>query len=106
MSLVIAVSSLSQLAVRRRDAGGFQGRLHPFLGDGAVGREIGRLGLVFLAEKRQMRLQLVVAGGKPFAPIGKSGPRLFAGIKEVRDEALVLGAEIAAAGLDRIVIGR
>src|ERR1700688_1665658 len=31
MSLVIAVSRLSQLAVRRRDTGGFKGGLHPFL---------------------------------------------------------------------------
>src|ERR1700747_3315673 len=52
-SLVIAVSSLSQLAVRRHNAGGFQGCLHPILGGVAVGREITGLGLVFLAEKRQ-----------------------------------------------------
>src|ERR1700728_2520576 len=44
MSLVIAVSSLSQLAVRRRNAGGFQGCRHPVLGSGAVGGEIARLG--------------------------------------------------------------
>src|ERR1700734_4065590 len=57
MSLVIAVSSLSQIAVRRRDAGGFQGCLHPILGDGRICCEIAGLGLVFLAKKRQMRLQ-------------------------------------------------
>src|SRR5580698_2291655 len=106
MSLVIAVSSLSQLAVRRRDAGGFQGCLHPILGDGRICCEIAGLGLVFLAKKRQMRLQVVVAGGKPLAAVGKGGPRFLAGIEKIRDKALVLSAEIAATRLDRIVIGR
>src|SRR6201986_4932136 len=62
MSLVIALSSLSELAVGWCDAGGLHGRLHPLLGAGAVGREIGRLGDVLFAQERQMRLQIVVAG--------------------------------------------
>src|SRR5579863_3627293 len=101
MSLVIAVSSLSQLAVRRRDAGGFQGCLHPVLGDGAIGREIARLGLVFLAEKRQMRLQVVVAGGEPLALVSKGAERFLARIEKIRDEALILNKDVVAACLDR-----
>src|SRR6266513_3831551 len=61
MSLVIAVSSLSQLAVGCCDAGGLHGGLHPLLGVRAVGREIGRLRGILLAQERQMRLQIVVA---------------------------------------------
>src|ERR1700728_358616 len=106
MSLVIAVSSLSQLAVRRRDTGGFEGGLHPFLGDGRVGCEIAGLGLVFLAEKRQMRLQVVIAGSKPFTPVAKGAEGFFTGVKKVGHEALVLDLLVAAALLDRIVIGR
>src|SRR3977135_2167834 len=60
MSLVIALSSLSQLAVGWCDAGGLHGRCHPLLGVGAVGREISRLRLVLLAQERQMRLQVVI----------------------------------------------
>src|SRR5271169_5168171 len=89
MSLVIAVSSLSQLAVRRCDAGGLHGRLHPFLSDGAVCRKIGRLGGVFLTEKRQMRSQIVIARGEPLAPVRERDGGFLAGIEEVGNKALV-----------------
>src|SRR3984885_7130446 len=104
MSLVIAVSSLSQLAVRRCDAGGLHGRLYPLLSVGIVGFEIGRLGLGLLAQKRQMRLQIVIAGGQPLAPVGKGGGRFLAGIEEIGDEALVLNLLVAGASPDRIVV--
>src|SRR5881227_4467702 len=70
ISLVIAVSGLSQLAVWRCNAGGLQRRCDPFLGLGAIGGEIGRLRRVLLAQERQMRLQVVIAGGLPFALVG------------------------------------
>src|SRR5882757_788271 len=105
MSLVIAISGLSQLAVWRCKAGGLQGRLHPLLGLGAVGGEIGRLRRVLLAQERQMRLQVVVAGGLPFALVGEGGDRLLAGVEEVRDEALILRAFVTVGRLDGIVVG-
>src|SRR6185312_16284539 len=105
MSLVIAVSSLSQLAVWRCNAGGLQRGLHPLLGLGAIGREIGRLRRVLLAQERQMRLQIVVAGGLPFALVGEGRDRLLAGIEEIRHEAFVLHPLVAVAGLDRLVVG-
>src|SRR6267142_6777323 len=67
MSLVIALSSLSELAVGWCNAGGLQRRLDPLLGLDAIGGEIGWLRRVLLAQERQMRLQVVVAGGLPFA---------------------------------------
>src|SRR5882757_2345637 len=67
MSLVM-LSSLSQLAVGRRDAGG---------------RKISRLGGVLRAQERQMRLQIVVAGRQPFAPVGEGRHRFLAGIEEI-----------------------
>src|SRR5216683_83207 len=82
MSLVM-LSSLSQLAVGRRDAGGFHRCLHPLLGVGAVGRKISRLGGVLRAQERQMRLQIVVAGRQPFAPVGEGRHRFLAGIEEI-----------------------
>src|SRR5882724_13204476 len=105
MSLVIAVSSLSEPAIGRRNAGGLHGSLHPFLGDGAVGREKGRLGLVLLAQKRQMRLQVVIAGRQPLAPVGECGVDLLAGIKEVGNKTLVLDPRVAVTRLDRVVVG-
>src|SRR5712671_6950945 len=104
MSLVIAFSSLSELAVGWCDAGGLHGSLHPLLGVGAVGREIGRLGLVLLAQEWQMRLQVVIAGSHPFAPVGECGGRFLAGIEEVRHEALILNLLVTAAGPDRIIV--
>src|SRR6202171_6544307 len=98
--------SLSQLAVGWCDAGGFQGRLYPLLGVGAVGREISWLGLVLLAQERQVRLQVVIAGGLPFAFVGKCRHRLFAGVQEVRDEAFILNLRVAAGGLDDPVVRR
>src|SRR3954464_14458125 len=92
ISLVIAISGLSQLAVWRCNAGGLQGRLDPLLGLGAVGGEIVRPRCVLLAEERQMRLQIVIAGGLPFALFGEGSDSLLAGIEEVRDEALILRA--------------
>src|ERR1700674_2991325 len=82
MSLVIAVSSLSQLAVRWCDAGGLHGRLHPLLGVGAVGCEISRLGLVLLAQERHTRLQIVIAGSHPLPPVVECGGRFLAGIEK------------------------
>src|ERR1700726_1244148 len=104
MSLVIAVSGLSQLAVGWRDAGGLHECLHPLLGVGCVGFEISRLGLVLLAQERQMRLQIVIAGSQPFAPVGERGGRFLAGIEEIGDKALILNLLVAAAGLDRIIV--
>src|SRR5689334_24467435 len=104
MSLVIAVSGLSQLAVWRCKAGGLQRRLDPLLGLGAVGGEIGRLRRVLLAQERQMRLQIVIAGGLPFALVGEGGDGFLAGIEEIRHEAFVLHPLLAAAGLDRFVV--
>src|SRR4030088_1088697 len=104
MSLVI-ISSLSHLAVGWCDAGGLHGRLHPLLGIGGVGREIGRLGLVLLAQERQMRLQVIIAGSHPLAPSGKCADRFLAGVEEVCDKALHLNLLVAAAGLDAIVAG-
>ena len=70
-----------------------------------VGCEIGRLCRGLLAQERQMRLQVVVAGRDPLAPVGEGGGRLLAGIEEIRNEALILNLLVAAAGLDRIVVG-
>src|SRR3954462_13195632 len=100
MSLVIAISSLSQLAVWRCNAGGLQGRLDPLLGLGAVGGEIVRPHCVLLAEERQMRLQIVIAGGQPFALVGEGGNRLLAGVEEVGDKTLILDLLVAARRLD------
>src|SRR5688572_23173020 len=105
MSLVIAVSGLSQLAVWRCNAGGLQRRRDPLLGLGAIGGEIGRLRRVLLAQERQMRLQVVVAGSQPLALSGERADRFLAGVEEVRDEALILDLLVAAAGLDRVVVG-
>src|SRR5665213_3628656 len=106
MSLVIAVSSLSQLAVGWSDAGGLHGSLHPLLGVGAVGREIGRLQPALLAQERQMRFQVIIAGGLPFGLAGERGHGFLAGIQEIRDETLILNLLVAAAGPDRFVIRR
>src|SRR3954451_14804228 len=57
ISLVIAVLSLSQLAIGRCDAGGFQGSLHPSLRTGAEGVQIGRFCLRLLAQERPGRAQ-------------------------------------------------
>src|ERR1700716_4021528 len=105
MSLVIVVSGLSESAVGWCHAGGLHRGPHPLLGFGAVGRKIGRLSGVLLAEERQMRLQIVVAGGLPFALVGEGGKRLLAGVQEIRDEALILHALVAAFGLDGVVVG-
>src|SRR5260370_29535026 len=106
MSLVIAFSGLSELAVEWCDAGGLHGSLHPLLGVGAVSREIRRLGLVLLAQKRQMRLQVVIAGSQPFAPVGERGGGFLAGIEEIGDKTLILDLLVAAARLDRVVVRR
>src|ERR1700761_3228412 len=106
MSLVIAVSSLSELAIRRRNAGGFQGCPHPVLGDVAVSREIVGLGVALLAKKRQMRFQVVVTRGQPLAMVGEGVERLLAGIEKIRNEALILRQDIAIADFDCLVIGR
>src|SRR5882724_13689352 len=105
MSLVIAVSSLSERAIGRCNAGVLHGSLHPFLGDGTVGRKIGGLGLFLLAEKRQMRLEVVIARRQPFAPVSERGGSFLTGIEEVGNKILVLDPRVVAAGLDRIVIG-
>src|SRR5260370_42373087 len=104
MSLVIAFSGLSELAVEWCDAGGLHGSLHPLLGVCAVRREIGRLGLVLLAQERQMRLQVVIAGSQPFAPVGECGGRFLAGIEEIGDKTLLLNLLIAAADPDSVVV--
>src|SRR5258707_4128580 len=52
-----------------------------------------------------MRLQIVIAGGLPFALVREGGNRLLAGVEEVRDEALILRALVEAAGLDGVVVG-
>src|SRR6202163_1926535 len=104
MSLVIALSSVSQLAVGWSDAGGLHGRLHPLLGVGAIGPEISGFGLVLFAQERQMRLQVIVAGSLPLALAGKGGDRFLAGVEQIRDETLVLNLLLAVAGLDLIVI--
>ncbi len=51
-----------------------------------------------------MRLQIVIAGSQPFAPVGECGGRFLAGIEEIGDKTLILNLLVAAAGLDRIVI--
>src|ERR1700712_218570 len=84
ISLVMR-SSLSELAVGWCNAGGLQGRLHPLLGVGVVGREISGLRLVLLAQERKMRLQVVVAGSQPLTPIGECGGRFLAGVEEIGD---------------------
>src|SRR5882757_2348242 len=104
MSLVIALSGLSELAVGWCNAGGLHGRFHPFLGVGAVGCEISGLGLVLLAQERQMRLQIVVAGSHPFPPVGECGGRFLAAVEEIGDKILVLDLLVAVARLDLIVI--
>src|SRR5712675_1398624 len=106
MSLVIAFSSLSELAVGWRDAGGLHGSPHPLLGVGAVSREVGRLGLVLLAQERQMRLQVVIAGSHPLLPVGECGGRFLAGIEEIGHKTLILDLLVAAADLDRVVVRR
>src|SRR5882757_7936341 len=105
MSLVIALSGLSELAVGWCNAGGLHRRPHPLLGFGAVGRKIGRLCRVLLAQERQMRLQIVIAGSLPFALVGEGAQRLLAGIQEIRDEALILHALVTACDLDAVVVG-
>src|SRR6476469_3513821 len=104
MSLVIAVSSLSQLAVWRCNAGGLQRRPDPLLGLGAVGGEIGRLRCVLLTQERQMRLQVVVAGGQPLALSGERAECFLAGVEEVGDKTLVLDLLVAAGSLDLLVV--
>src|ERR1700709_1274377 len=105
MSLVIAISGLSQLAVWRCNAGGLQGRLDPLLGLGAVGGDVVRPRRVLLAQERQMRFQIVIAGGLPFALVGEGIDRLLAGVEKIRDEALILRALVEGAGLDGLVVG-
>src|SRR6202167_1915702 len=104
MSLVIALG-LSELAVGWCDAGGLQGRLHPLLGVRTIGPQISRLDAVLLAQERQMRLQIIVAGSQPFGPAGERGDGFPAGGKKSRTEALVLNPLLAAARLDRVVVG-
>src|SRR6266851_4930437 len=104
ISLVIAVSGFSQLAIGRCDAGGFHRGLHPLLGVGAVGRKIGRLRQALLAKKRQMRLQVIVAGGLPLALVSECGNRLLAGIEKVRNKTLILNPLVAVARLDLVVV--
>src|SRR5881394_1029404 len=104
ISLVIAVSGLSQLAVWRCNAGGLQRRLDPLLGLGAIGGEIGRLPRVLLAQERQMRPQVVIAGSQPLALSGERADRFLAGVEEVRDKALVLDLLVAAGGLDLLIV--
>src|SRR6202171_6755830 len=104
MSLVIAFSGLSELAVGGCDAGGLHGSLHPLLGVGTVSREIRRLGLVLLAQERQMRLQVVIAGSQPFAPVGECGCRFLAGIEEIGDKTLIFDLLVAATRLDFRVV--
>src|SRR6201746_1399235 len=96
MSFVI-FSSLSQLAVRGDCAGGFHGCLDPLLGVGAVGRKICRLGLVLLAQERQMRFQVVIARRLPLALVGEGSEGFFTGIKEIRHKTFVLRLLIPAA---------
>src|ERR1700716_1713229 len=103
MSLVIA-SSLSHLAVGWCDAGGLHGRLHPLLGVDAVGFEISGLGLVLLAQERQMRLQIVIAGSHPLPPVGECRGRFLASIKEIGNKTLILNLLVAAACFDRIIV--
>src|ERR1700743_318665 len=103
MRLVIA-SSLSQLAVGGCDSGGFHRRLDPLSGLGTLGLKVSGLGLVLLAEERQMRPQIIIAGGPPFGPAGKCRHRFLTGIQEVRNKSLVLHLFLAAAGFDRSVI--
>src|SRR5712671_6773387 len=105
MSFVI-LSRLSQLAVRGNYAGGFHGCLDPLLGVGAVGRKIGRLGLVLLAEEREVRLQVVIAGRLPLALVGKRPEGFLAGIEEIRHKTFVLRLLLAAALLDDVIIRR
>src|SRR5437763_8200257 len=104
VGLVIAVSGLSQLAVWRCNAGGLQRRRDPLLGLGAVGGEIGRLRRVLLAQERQMRPQVVIAGSQPLALSGERADRFLAGVEEIRDKALVLDLLVAAGGLDLFVV--
>src|SRR3954471_7058804 len=104
MSLVIG-SGLSQLAIGRTYGRILHRGLHPLLGVGAIGGEIGRLRRILLAEERQMRLQIVVAGCLPFALVGEGGNGLLAGVKKIRDEALILDPLVTAHRLDGVVVG-
>src|SRR5689334_13277979 len=103
MSLVI-VSRLSKLAIGRRHRRILQRGLDPLLALGAVGSEIGWLRRVLLAQERQMRLQVVVAGSLPFTLVGESSDGLLAGVEEIRDEAFILHPLIAARCLDGLVV--
>src|SRR4029453_8025197 len=94
----------SELAVWRCNAGGLKRRLDPLLGLGAIGGEIGRLRRVLLAQERQMRLKVVVAGSQPLALSGRRADPFPAGVEEVGDEALVLNLLVAAGGLDLLVV--
>src|SRR3954454_16058150 len=96
MSLVIAISGLSQLAVWRCNAGGLQGGLDPLLGLDAISGEIARVRRVLLAQERQMRLQVVIAGRLPFALSGECADRFLAGVEKVGDKTLVLNLLVAA----------
>src|SRR4051812_13848575 len=53
-----------------------------------------------------MRLQIVIAGGLPFALVGEGGNGLLAGVEKVRDEALILRALVEGARLDGVVVGQ
>src|SRR5258708_11176600 len=101
MSLVIAFSGLSELAAGWCDGEQAHGRLHPLLGLDAVGRKICGLCLLF-AQERQMRLQIVGAGGQPLTPVVERGSCFLAGIEKIDRKSVVLNLHIPPAALDRI----
>src|SRR5260370_19043833 len=90
MSLVIAVSSLSHLAVRRGDAQLLHFCSNPSLSLGAVGRQINRFRVRLLAQKRQIVFQIVIAGRLPLALVVESLDGFFAGVQEIRHKDFIL----------------
>src|SRR5262249_46571677 len=58
-----------------------------------------------LAQERQMRLQIVIAGGLPLALSGKRADRFLAGVQEISHEALVLHLLVTRGCLDLLVVG-
>src|SRR6266404_3195599 len=104
MSLVIAVSSLSHLEVRRGDTRLLHFCSNPLLGLGAAGRQINRFCVRLFAQKRQMVFQIVIAGRLPLALVFESLDGFFPGIQEIRYKDFILDQTARRTRLDALKV--